>query len=147
MASPDPASIPLPPSPEVVPFVLTGTNTPDLSLAGTGQATPTAASGLSLFNTPRNPLPSSPSAALGIHRPKTPSPLPSPVVEPTTVVEGAGEEKDIPSVVQEDISATEESVPPVEPEEQTKDEKAESAESAVIEEVMSDNHSRKTAHG
>lgn len=62
-------------------------------------------------------------------------------------MEGAGQEKDIPSVVQDDVSATEESAPPVEPEEQTKDEKAESAESAVIEEVVSDSHSRKTAHG
>ncbi|GHJ89725.1 hypothetical protein NliqN6_6127 [Naganishia liquefaciens] len=106
----DPASIPLPPSPEVVPFILTETNTPDLSLAGTGTATPTIATGLSLFNTPRNPLPTSPSSALGIHRTKTPSPLSSPVVAPTTVA--AGQEDDIPAVIEEEVAVAKEPAPP-----------------------------------
>jgi hypothetical protein len=85
-SSPDPANIPLPPSPEIQPFILTGTSTPDLP--ATGSATPT---GLSLFNTPRNPLPTSPSTALSVQRPRTPSPLPSPVVEATDL---AGEGKE-----------------------------------------------------
>lgn len=141
-ASLDPANIPLPPSPEVVPFILTETNTPDLSLAGTGQATPTAASGLSLFNTPRNPLPSSPSAALGNHRPKTPSPLPSPVVQPTTDVEAVGEEENIPSVVIEDAQSTVEPVSANESTEQPTKPKAEVAESTIAEEAA-DNRTRK----
>jgi hypothetical protein len=113
-----------------------------MSLAGTGQATPTAASGLSLFNTPRNPLPNSPSAALSIHRPKTPSPLPSPVVQPTTDVEGVGEEENIPSVVQEDVPVAEESLAAGESADQPTDQKAEVAESTVTEEAV-DNRTRK----
>lgn len=111
----DPANIPLPPSPEVVPFVLTGTSTPDIassSHVSTNQATPKAVTGLSLFNTPRNPLPSSPSSALGIHRPKTPSPLPSPIVEPTVFTTQVGTADEVPEVKVEDEDVAEATLEP-----------------------------------